>query len=144
MPIECRVLVLSCTQRIFDLAGFIYIFFNSHVSSNKNDYVHVQTHVRIICSYSKANAVRNKSDSRQLLPLLCNSPARSSALAVVIQLCFLSDTAMLLGVGALCIVEILGNPQSLDLQYQNTNFLVTTLKNNHIFIFINIGIPKKF
>lgn len=122
----------SCTQlyskRIFDLVGFIFFFFNSHVSSNKNYYIGVQAHLRIICSYSNANAVRNRSDSGQLLPLLCNPPVRSSALLVVIQLCFFCDTVMLLGAGTLCIVEISRNPQSLDFQYHNTNILATTVK----------------
>lgn len=111
----------SCIQRRVLILQALS-FFQFYVSSNKNYYAGVQTHLRIICSYSNANTVRNKSDSGQLLPLLCNLPARSSAHAVVIQLCFSCDTVTLLSVGALCIVEILRNPQSLDFQYQNTNF----------------------
>lgn len=126
MPIEVNAVKAALKEDFWSCR--VYLFFNSHVSSNKNYYVGVQTHLRIICSYSDANAVRNKSDSGQLLPLLCNPPARSSAHAVVVQLCFSCDTVMLLGIGALCIVEILRNPQSLDFQYQNTNFLVTTVK----------------
>lgn len=61
---QCRVLVLSCTQREFlILQGFFFFFFSFHVSSNKNYCVGTQTHFRIICSYSNANAVKNKSDS---------------------------------------------------------------------------------
>lgn len=58
-----RVLVCSCTQRGFLILQGFGFFFSSHVSSSKNYYAGVQTQLRIFCSYSNANAVRNKSHS---------------------------------------------------------------------------------
>jgi len=49
-------------------------------------------------------------------------------------------TVMLLSVDSLCIAEILRNPQPLGFRQQNSDFLVTPVRESTIFIVINISL----